>query len=186
MNNKSNEFPFIFIGHGELDSNQLDKNEECYLWFKQAVMPQERKDIMKSCPYPLAGFFQWSDYFLQFGSGGDTYDIDIMSKYASKELNDALEGAVKKKPEFWESKEFRKMYQQAADLFSADLERWIMETDKIAPVAFFIGPNRANQNDPWNKWSHEHLADAFSYINEFSRVNDEILTIEYPPTEDEA
>ena len=185
MNNQSNEFPFIFLGHGKLDAFQLDKNEECFLWFKKAVKPGERKDIMRSCPYPLAGQFCWSDYFLQFGSGGDTYDIDIMSEYGSKEFTDILDGIIVKEPEYWESNEFRNTYQQAANLFSAELERWVMEVNNIVPVAFFMGPNRAKKSDEWNKWSHEHLADAFSYINEFSRVNDEQLKKDYPENEND-
>lgn len=187
MNKISNEFPFIYLGHGELDSFQLDKREECFLWLKEPVKPELRKDIMRSCPYPLAGFFYWSDFFLQFGSGGDTYDVDIMSKYASDELNKIMDGVTETEPEFWESDKFRAMYQQAANLFSADLDRWVTEVNKIVPLAFFIGPNRAKKNDPWNKWSHEHLPDmALNHILEFSENQYDLLNKNYPETNNDA
>jgi hypothetical protein len=69
------EYPFIFLGHGELFPEAIDKNEEIFIWFKREVKKDEQKKIMKDCPPPVDFVYFWGKEFVYYGSGGDTYDL---------------------------------------------------------------------------------------------------------------
>ncbi|GEM_PF-4757157 len=186
MQNLKVTYPFVFIGHGELSPDQIDKCEECYIWFKKPVKPEVRKLIMKTCPPPLAGFFHWADEFVHFGSADDIYDGNIMLAYCEEKYKGILEGTTDADPGFWGSKLNDDIFLNSLKAYAADLERWINEVNGIEPVAFFLGPNAASPVDEWNYWSKNSAAKlALPYISEYTIKHKELFETDHGEEETE-
>jgi hypothetical protein len=157
------DYPFLFVNHGPLDVDCIDKCEEIFLWFTREVTPAERKRIEAGCPEPISSFSHWDRTFCYFGSHGDVYDGAITMGYAPAAVRKALERADPAR----DAKAWQRAYQRAMDHFEGslaayceDVERWAREVHAIVPIAVLWGPHGADEDDPWNRYSRERFAEV--------------------------
>jgi hypothetical protein len=147
-------YPFLFLNHGPIDPEAIGKCEELWMWFSRDVTPAERKKIQKRAPAPLSCFLGWDRRFAYFGSAGDSYDGEVISKYGPPELVARIEEATR--DEQWD--EVATLYGEAMEhldeavvAFAADVDRWAKEVHAIVPLVVFYGPHGGG-GDGW----HEH------------------------------
>ncbi len=193
MNLTTQQFPFIFLNHGEINLEYVNKNTECYIWFGREVTAVERKLIVETCPPPLSGLFVWGECFAYFGSGGDTYDFDIVETYAGKKICEKL-NKIMMAEEFDEDEEndyepymedrsgsFPEIKMKSIDFsdfdnafsdllsvcvprMSSDMDNWAKQINQVIPVEFIKGPHGVEDEDDWNTWSFQQLDMALNTI----------------------
>lgn len=169
--------PFLFFNHGtEIDLERMDKNEELFIWFTRPVTKKERKLIETSAPMPVRGLFAWGECFAYFGSGGDTYDFDIVEAYAPKEaraLNALADAEEEDDEDAAESGSFDDLYasamRTAVPSFLAAFEAWAKATHAIVPVAFVQGPWVVDEPSKWGRESAAALPEAIARVLAFAR-----------------
>lgn len=191
MSNENNKitmskYPFIYLNHGAINPESIGKNEEIFIWFKREVTKKEQKKIIKNCPPPLNCVLCWGKEFLYFGSGGDTYDFEIMQTYASEEsmaFNQLEDMEEEEMEEYLAETDFESTYetamQKAIPIYTKALEDWIMEVHEIVPIVFFNAPNNPEEQDDWAVWSEEHLYNAtLPYIKNYKEKYPQIFECE--------
>lgn len=139
------DFPFPWLHHGPMSSDILDKCEEVFLWFTRTVTPEEREEIERGCPEPLADFMAWGDTWTYFGSAGDSYDSTLIARYAGLAEDASFE-------DWRDVHEDGERLDQALQHYLADLEAWLRRVDTTVPILFFYGPN-TDGPDAWGDWS---------------------------------
>jgi hypothetical protein len=160
-------FPFLFFGHGELDPESIDKCEEVSLWFERAPTLSERKRIVAGCPPPLQAF-SWGDRFCYFGSPGDSYDALVAETWGDASYREAIAAmnAAFDQGDYSYA-DLPDPYEQIAKAMPAyaeALDRWVAEVHAIVPILFFFGPNGADPDDAWNRWSERNIAPAVAAV----------------------
>lgn len=157
------DHPFLFINHGSLDPDCIDKCEEIFAWFARDVTKAERERIEAGAPSPLRCFWHWDRQFCYFGSEGDTYDSMVMADYAPAQAREAMAKAERSgDPMAWRKafQLLQKHHGEAVEAFSRDVERWAREVHAIVPLVVFWGPNGGDEEDPWSRDSAARFADA--------------------------
>lgn len=191
------EYSFLFLNHGEIDTHSVGKNEECYIWFSRPLSDNEREEIVERCPPPLTGIFAWGDRFAYFGSGGDTYDFDILACYGGaawralerrlmaeegldeEEYAPYIEDRSGEAPAIDIAEIDDKDIEQAIDdlknicvsRFTQDLEAWSRHVNALVPIVVLKGPAGTSRDDPWHVYSHSCLHEALDDVVEHMRVN---------------
>lgn len=159
--------------------------------------------ITKSCPPPLSGLFVWGECFAYFGSGGDTFDFDIIEAYASEKVRKKFRKLMMDE-EFGEDEEefepyiedrsanfpeisvksvdFSEFDPAFSDLLgicvprlSQELEQWVLDVHKTVPVVFLEGPHGVEEEDEWNIWSRSNADRAVDAALEYTKKNPAIV-----------
>ena len=170
MNNKKYTFPYL--GHG-IGYNR--KCLECYVWFKNEVTPEDKKNIERDVPPPLACFFFWCGKALHFGSDDfleayirETYNPEInkilnsgneelIQKYYKDSSNGKYGDALNPTDYEWEE-------------FNYAIDKWIENVNKDNPVAFFLKPEGeyGTEYSKYHDWSVSVIPDmVLPYLFEF-------------------
>ncbi len=192
------KFPFTFFNHGELDLDYVNKNEECYIWFDRTVTAEERKIITESCPPPISGLFVWGECFAYFGSGGDTYDFDIVQCYGGEactvlnkllsDLGDDFDGSdmesyIEDRSKNYPAIEidkldfsdfesgFSELLSICVPRFVEDLEKWANAVNKLVPISFLMGPNNPGTEDEWSRYSYSQIEKSLTAITNYLTNN---------------
>lgn len=182
------KFPFPFFNHGtEFDVERIGKNEELFVWFSRPLTAEERAEIVSSAPPPVAGLFAWGDQFAYFGSGGDTYDFDLIEAYAPRQsarinrISAKLEGESEAEDDEEEGADddFGSLYsaalQVAAPAFLRAFEKWARKVHRLVPIAFLQGPWLVEELSDWGRHSATQLPGALQQVLEYGRVNAALL-----------
>jgi len=130
------DHPFVYLNHGPLDPDYLDKVDAAWIAFREPVSPADMAYVARTCPEPIHGFFNADEALFYCESPGDVFDATI---------------AI-----VWGNGDFP-ADEAAAAAFSSDVERWIRDVHSRNPVAFFIGPGTSLGDDPWDRWSRQQL-----------------------------
>jgi hypothetical protein len=157
--------PFILFGHGAVDPDSVDKNAEAFVCFRRDTTAEERRAIQDACPAAISGLFVWSDRFAYFGSGGDTFDFDVIQEFSeqAEDLVEAgdYEGVLALKPE-------------AVDAFAEEYDRWLLDAHARVPIAFASMPVRADADD-WGGWSDAQVDDALAALRQAAEAQPSLL-----------
>jgi hypothetical protein len=144
------QYPFLYLYHGKLDSDLVDKVGWVAIGFQEPVGVEDRKRIMKSCPEPFAGFFGWSDTLFMSESQGDIFDSAIAEKHGA-----GREGLRR---------------------FAREVEVWVTEIHERNPIVFFVGPSPVLGGDPWDTWSWEAVPHVvLPYLEKYAQTHPESL-----------
>lgn len=155
-------FPFLYIEHGAISPECVDKCEEVFFWFSRPITQQERDKIMKDCPPPLSHVWHWDSEFVYFGSAGDTYEFEVIEGYIPKALKPKLD-QLRKPEQYMEYYKLTQQYKdEAIEAFTEHLERWVEQVHKIAPLLLFWGPRSDDESDEWNQWSEANFSEIMA------------------------
>jgi hypothetical protein len=152
--------------------------------------------------------FVWGECFAYFGSGGDTFDFDIIGCYTNdkickkfnKILNEEEFGDDEEEYERYiedrssnfpeiklKSIDFSDFESAFSDLLSIcvprlseDLEKWASHIHQIVPIEFIQGPHGVEYEDDWNDWSNQQLEKALKSIVTYIETRKDVLTEQLP------
>lgn len=148
------EFPFIYIYHGKpLDIYSFNGEKYYTLCFKNPVSSDEVKKIEKLIPEPLSGTNLWSENMLMIYSYSE--EDEIISYY------------MKKNKIGYDKELSNKLLKEIFTDYANDIESWVLNSDKISPVYFFVGNSRIN-GSKWDKYSDTKINEVTDYIKENS------------------
>ncbi|MCB9678009.1 MAG: hypothetical protein H6737_23115 [Alphaproteobacteria bacterium] len=133
-------FPFPWPNHGVLSLDAFDKCDGFVLVLRDEPSAADREWIERTCPSPIAGFFEWSGPRLRGESEGDVFDALVIDGWGDDD----------------EKAGFRVGLHAAAG-FSAALEAWVLAVHARCPVRAFEGPGYPDADTPWGAWSEAQL-----------------------------
>lgn len=122
------DFPFPYLNHGAPDLDAIGKVDSLWIAFAMPVPVKAHTTIEDSCPPPVAGFFKWTERLFYCETPGDGYEDLINEAYGP-------------------------LSPEVAAAWAAEVEAWIKGIHDEMPIAFFIGPGRPANEDPWDLWS---------------------------------
>ena len=174
MAKSATQFPFLYKNHGALLLESFTKAAGAYMGFVKAPTRAQVEKIAASCPIPIRGFTAWTDTLLSTESPGDVFDWLMLEHYGTEA--DKQKSAA----ENWATFE-----QPSADKFSRDVERWVMATHAIAPLAWFVGPCAGgDDDDEWDVWTRANLAEPLlEFIEGYVKRNKLPEETDYEPDE---
>jgi hypothetical protein len=140
-------FPFLYKNRGTLLLESFTKAGGAYIAFQKAPTKRQLEQIVARCPAPIRGSVGATDTLFSIESWGDTFDWEMLEHYGT-----AADKAASMKSNH------AAFDQDAADRFSADVDKWANAAHAIAPITFFIGPAAGDGEDPWDAYTRGALA----------------------------
>ena len=156
------DYPFPVFGHRATDLDAKLKNAETYVLFSRAPTDAERLQIKASCPVPLARMWTWGERFAYFGSGGDTFDWEVLEVYGGPKANELMAADA--------YEEAGALMPQAFTAFDAAYDAWLATTHAVVPILAAGAPTRA-ETDDWGTWSLTRLDDVLAALEAASAVD---------------
>lgn len=149
---KGSEFPFPYLEHGTPALDAIGKASGAYLAFERPITRAQRAEVMRGCPAPIGGLWNWGPTLVACESLGDTFAWTLAEVYAQGDL-DRLDAAV-------------------AARFAADVEAWARAVHARFPLVFFLGPLFAEKPSPWGTWSKQVLpAIMVPWLERYAEAN---------------
>lgn len=147
---KESSFPFIYLNHGKpLDVYSFQGEKYTIFSFKENVDEAAAKKIEKLTPQILKGTYLWSD--------------KMMMNYSLSEEDDIIIHYMQKRKQKFDDDMDNELFLELFTELALDIEKWVLEANKIAPIDFFIGLDRIQGSD-WDKYSDSRLENVIGKL----------------------